>query len=224
MKTIKSLKDQAGLWGALISAGVSLYSASKSNSAANQMDTMAMEELAFMREQAGIDNAFREEMMGYLPDAFANEQAMQDYIMRQNDINRGLLMDQLTYSRDFTERNFGLLGQEQDYEKYRITQADRLAAEERARQLQKLIDDEQTSAAERERASEELSYTRAIAAGERAYDVRAYEADQMTHELEYQYRVREYERSVGIANEERQFEIERQEKIFRNVGFMKDTI
>ena len=211
-------------WGFALAAGASLLGASKSASAANSQSAAAMAELEFMREQAELMNEYRDQLFGMGQDAMDRENEIFDYVMGFNDTNQALVRDFMNYSRAWADDDREFKRLEQDYEKYRVGEADRLAAEERARQLEKLIDDERTTKAERERALQELDYTRSIAAGERQYDVKQYESDQMLAQLEYQYRMQQYEEQRGIANSERQREIDQQERILREAGILRDTI
>jgi hypothetical protein len=212
------------MWGALITGGLQVASGLMGMKSADQQQQLAMQEFYANQEQRRKDNNYRDMMMLQGVDAQERENEMFDYYMGINDQNQALVLDQLGYSRDWVQQNRDFLLAEQEYEKYRISDADKNAAKERERQLQKLIDDEEVSKAERQRALEELDYVRSIAQGEREYDVRQYENDQLQSQLEYQYRMQEYERMMGIANDERQFVIDRQEKILTEAGIIGDEI
>lgn len=212
------------VWGAVIAAGASLIGAKSSKDSADKTNSLAKKELAFKREQAEIMNRLRNQIFAQAEGAFEKEDEIFDYIMNLNDRNQSRVQEFFNYSRAFAQQDQAYRRQEQEFEKYRIDSADQLAAEERARQLQKLVDDEGIAAGERERALDELEYVQSIARGERQYDIKQYESDQAMSQLEYQYRVQQYENLLGIVNEERQYEIDRQQRIMREANMLRDTI
>ena len=211
-------------WGAAISAGLSLYGSMQSAKGARGQESMAMEELAFKREQALIDNKYRERSYQRAEQGFDREDEMFDYMMGYNRKNELAAQEYMNYSRDFVQKDQNFRQQEQDYEKYRVNKADSLAAEERARELEQFARDESTTAKERQLALDELEYVRQIAVGERDYDVKRFEEDQMRSELEYQKRVNDYEVQMGMADKERQFEIDRQSKILGQANTLSREI
>ena len=212
------------MWGAVLSGGMQLASGIMGMGAADSQNQLAWQEYYAQQDQRRQDNNYRTMMMNQGWEALQRERELQDYYMQINDQNQALVRDQLEYSRDWVQQNRDFLVAEQEYEKYRIGEGDRMAAQERARQLEKLINDEGITQAERDRALEELNYTRSVAAGERDFDVRQYEADQLQNQLEYQYRAREYERMLGMATDERDHVIQRQQEILDKAGLMDQEI
>lgn len=211
-------------WGSFALAAGQVVSGLFGKSAADEQAAIAQEQLQMQRQQLALQNMLAMEQMDYGRRAYEREDELMRYYMDVNAENRGLMLDQMEYARDWAERQREDLTGELNYERYRIKEADRREAAERERQLQKLANDEALTRAERERALEELEYVRSIAKGEREFDVKRYQADRMTNELEYQYRLQQYERMMGIANEERDFAIRRQEDILREAGLLQDNL
>jgi len=212
------------MWGSIIGAGLSLYGSMQAKKGARGQERMSMEELKFKREQAEIDNLYRERAYQRSEQGFEREDEMFDYMMGYNKKNELAAQEYMNYSRDLVQKDQNYRQQEQDYERYRIGKADTLAAAERARELEQFARDESTNAQERQLALDELEYVRQIAAGERDYDVKRFEEDQMRSELEYQKRVNDYETQMGMADKERQLEIDRQTKILGQANTLSREI
>lgn len=219
------------MFAEVLGIGASLVGGMMGRDSAEEANNLAMQQLYqnqinmdMARQQAAEDNSIRSIMLGEGFKLLERESDIYDYYRNINDENAGIKRDQLDYSRDWAEQARRAATADQDYEKYRISTADVKIADERTRQLEKLISDESTSAQERQQALQELEYTRSIALGERDYDVKKYEADQLQNQLEYQQRMAQYERMVGVANDERNFMIARQEETMRKAGLLSQDV
>lgn len=193
------------------------------NSANEMGDTInaQMESLDQWRNilgQAGSD------LFGLGRDRYGIEDQLIQLAMATNARRDDMAYDYMNYARDWQDQNRQQLLDERNYAQYRISQADKDNAAERARLLQNQLRNEQISAQERAFAEKQLAYAQEIARGERAYDVQRYEQDRSTKESERRQQQDYFNAMWGMLQGERDYAIRRQENVLNQAQGVSDEL
>lgn len=188
------------IFSAIIGAGASLLGASSANKASKRAS-------ADNRAAIASQERIQTQQMNLARDEMRDRRAELDYQRGIEALNRELAAQDYDFNVEELRRLQDQLLSERQHVLDRQVELDRDAAQQRAFQIEQLLQNQSISAAERERALQELEEAQAVAAGERDEDLRRLAEEREMKAIERDYMIDVFGQARQQAQSERDYDL-----------------